>query len=72
LIPNKTPFESWASMQLDLCHLCVFGCLAYELCQMKNDKNLTQKHTNAFWLAMRNDMVLNVTICMIKPHIDSL
>jgi hypothetical protein len=42
------------------------------MCQMRNDKSLTQKHTNAFWLAMGNDMVLKVTICMIKPHVDSL
>jgi hypothetical protein len=37
---------------------------------MKNDKSLIQKHTNAFWLAMGNYMVLKVTVCMIKPHID--
>jgi hypothetical protein len=30
LIPNKTPFELWASMQPNLCHLCVFKCPTYE------------------------------------------
>jgi hypothetical protein len=30
LIFDKTTFELWASMQLDLCHLCVFKCPLYE------------------------------------------
>jgi hypothetical protein len=29
-ILDKTTFELWASMQLDLCHLCVFKCFPYE------------------------------------------
>lgn len=46
--------------------------LHMNMCQIRNDKSLIQKHTNAFWLGMGNDMVLKVTICMIKPQIDSL
>jgi hypothetical protein len=42
------------------------------MCWMINEKSLTPKHTNAFLLVVGNNMVLKATICMIKPHADSL
>jgi hypothetical protein len=39
---------------------------------MKNDKNLTPKHTSAFLLVVGSNMALKATICMIELHANFL
>ncbi len=72
LIFDKTPIELWANMQPNLCHLCVSNALHMNMCQMRNDNNLTPKHKNAFLLTMGNSMVLKAIVYMIKPFANSL
>ena len=52
-VKGKTPFEAWTSRKPNVKHLRVFGCDACMLmCQKMNERNLSLKLENAFFLAM--------------------
>ena len=51
-VKGKTPFKAWTSRKPNVKHLRVFGCDAYAHVPKMNERNLTLKLENVFFLAM--------------------